>query len=152
MKKISFLLGAGVGFVLGSKAGRRPSEQLEAKLRAVTERPEVRNTVERVRGVAKERAGSAVEKLQEKLPGSHADTETRSESAPIVHELSDADQQDLEFGKAAAEKEERLDAMLEQGLQPVDGATEEAQLDKGELKIPQNADQERLAHGTADRQ
>ena len=38
MKRFSFLLGAGVGFVLGSKAGARPYEQLEATIRKVASR------------------------------------------------------------------------------------------------------------------
>jgi hypothetical protein len=38
MKRLSFLLGAGVGFVLGSKAGSRPYEQLEATIRKVASR------------------------------------------------------------------------------------------------------------------
>jgi hypothetical protein len=38
MKRFSFLLGAGVGFVLGSKAGSRPYEQLEATIRKVASR------------------------------------------------------------------------------------------------------------------
>ena len=39
MKKITFVLGAAVGFVLGSKTGTGPYQQLEAKVRDVTQRP-----------------------------------------------------------------------------------------------------------------
>jgi hypothetical protein len=38
MKRFSFLLGAGVGFVLGSMAGSRPYEQVEATIRKVASR------------------------------------------------------------------------------------------------------------------
>jgi hypothetical protein len=39
MKKITLLLGAGVGFVAGSKAGNGPYQQLEAKVRELMKRP-----------------------------------------------------------------------------------------------------------------
>jgi hypothetical protein len=39
MKKIMLLLGAGIGFVAGSKAGNGPYQQLEAKIRELTKRP-----------------------------------------------------------------------------------------------------------------
>jgi hypothetical protein len=38
MKRLSFLLGVGVGFALGSKAGSRPYEQMEATIRKVASR------------------------------------------------------------------------------------------------------------------
>ena len=38
MKRFSFLLGVGVGFVLGSKVGSRPYEQLEGTIRNVASR------------------------------------------------------------------------------------------------------------------
>jgi hypothetical protein len=40
MRKITFLLGAGIGFVAGSKAGHGPYRQLEAEVRKVTKRSE----------------------------------------------------------------------------------------------------------------
>ena len=39
MKKIMLLLGAGIGFIAGSKAGNGPYQQIEAKVREVTKRP-----------------------------------------------------------------------------------------------------------------
>ena len=39
MKRITFLLGAGLGFLLGSKAGNGRYEQLEAKVRGAAKRP-----------------------------------------------------------------------------------------------------------------
>jgi hypothetical protein len=70
MKRIHFFLGLGFGFVLGSKAGRGPYEQLEGKLRDVFKRPEVQSRIEDVRSVAKERAGTVADKVVERLPGS----------------------------------------------------------------------------------
>ena len=39
MRKITFLLGAGLGFVLGSKAGNGPYGRLETKVRGMKKRP-----------------------------------------------------------------------------------------------------------------
>jgi hypothetical protein len=50
MKRSSFLLGAAVGFVLGSKAGSRPYEQLAATVRKVASRSEPTSSVERAEG------------------------------------------------------------------------------------------------------
>ena len=54
MKKLWFLVGLGVGFVLGSKAGPGPYKQVEAKVRSVTCRPEVRGTVDDLRGAVQD--------------------------------------------------------------------------------------------------
>jgi hypothetical protein len=47
MKKSSFLLGAAMGFVLGSKAGPRPYEQLAAAVRKMAGRSEPTKSAER---------------------------------------------------------------------------------------------------------
>jgi hypothetical protein len=47
MKKLVFLIDVGVGFLLGSKAGTGPYRELETKVRSITNRPEVRDAVER---------------------------------------------------------------------------------------------------------
>jgi hypothetical protein len=73
MKKVTFLVGVGVGFALGSRAGSRPYEQLEARVRKVAGRPETRRAVHQVQGAAREQAGAALHKIGEKLPTSHKD-------------------------------------------------------------------------------
>jgi hypothetical protein len=45
MKKLLLLVGAVVGFVLGSKMGREPYERLAAEIRKLTGRPEVEGAV-----------------------------------------------------------------------------------------------------------
>ena len=47
MRKITFLLGAGIGFILGSLTG--PYQQLVSKVREITRRPEVQDTVAQLR-------------------------------------------------------------------------------------------------------
>jgi hypothetical protein len=70
MKKIALLIGVGIGFFLGSRAGRRPYEELGAKLRGAARRPEVHDVVEQARSTVKEQAASAAEAVSDKLPGS----------------------------------------------------------------------------------
>lgn len=65
MKKFSFLLGLGVGYVLGSKAGRQRYEQLLRSWRRVRDNPSVQEAAglvqaraENVVGAVKSRIGS----------------------------------------------------------------------------------------------
>jgi hypothetical protein len=68
MKKLVFVIGVGVGFILGSKAGRGPYEGLEEKVRSLRERPEVEEAVERAKGAANEQVTEVVDKVNEKVP------------------------------------------------------------------------------------
>lgn len=112
MGKMTFVVGVGIGFVLGSRAGRQTYDQMEAKVRDLAGRPEVHEAVD----TAKSGAAAAAHSVADRLPGfsSGAAAET---SAPPSDPRPDhyADPQDLQFGKAAADKEDRLDAMLAAG-------------------------------------
>jgi hypothetical protein len=46
MKKLLLIIGVGIGFVLGSKQGRKPYERLEAQVRQLAGRPEIKGAVE----------------------------------------------------------------------------------------------------------
>lgn len=46
MKKLTFLLGLGAGFVLGSSMGRGPYEQLEGAVRQIVNDPKVQKTLD----------------------------------------------------------------------------------------------------------
>jgi hypothetical protein len=46
MKKAWLLLGVGLGFVLGLRAGRAPYERLKSKARELARRPEVKRVVD----------------------------------------------------------------------------------------------------------
>ena len=56
MKLLPFLLGTGVGYVLGARAGRERYEQLAAAYRRVADNP----SVQAAAGVARAKAGEAV--------------------------------------------------------------------------------------------
>ena len=49
MKKVSFLLGLAVGFLVGSRAGSGPYQQLEATVRSAARRPEVVDVSEKTK-------------------------------------------------------------------------------------------------------
>lgn len=68
MKKLVFVIGLGLGFLLGSKAGSGPYEGLEQKVRSLRSRPDVEDAIERARGAANEQVTGVVEKVSEKLP------------------------------------------------------------------------------------
>ena len=57
MKLLSFLLGTGVGYVLGTRAGRERYEQLSKAYRRVADNPQVQAAA----GVARAKAGEAVQ-------------------------------------------------------------------------------------------
>ena len=57
MKILSFLLGTGVGYVLGTRAGRERYEQLAQAYRRVADNP----SVQAAAGVARAKAGEAVQ-------------------------------------------------------------------------------------------
>ena len=57
MKLLPFLLGMGVGYVLGTRAGRERYEQLSKAYRRVADNPQVQAAA----GVARAKAGEAVQ-------------------------------------------------------------------------------------------
>lgn len=46
MKRVWLVIGLGIGFVLGSRAGRQTYETLEAKVRDIAQRPEVKRVAD----------------------------------------------------------------------------------------------------------
>jgi hypothetical protein len=68
VKKLSFLLGLGVGFLIGSKAGSGPYEQIEKKVRSVTNRPEVQEVVDNAKATGVEQVQQAANKVNAKMP------------------------------------------------------------------------------------
>jgi hypothetical protein len=72
VKRFLFGVGIGVGFVLGSRAGRGPYNQIEAKVKEIAGKPGVRDVVGQVSGAVKEQTDAAKEKVMEKLPSASA--------------------------------------------------------------------------------
>ena len=71
MKKLSFLVGVAVGYVLGSRAGRERYEQIKSGATKVAHNPTVQDAVgkaqETVTQQATAVAGAAKEKVTEKV-------------------------------------------------------------------------------------
>jgi hypothetical protein len=68
MKKLLLVIGAGIGFILGSKSGRQPYERLEQKVRDIRARPEVQDSVDSVTKAAHEQVSNVNRKVAEKMP------------------------------------------------------------------------------------
>jgi hypothetical protein len=69
MRKMTFALGMGVGYVLGTRSGRTRYDQMVTKAREVADRPEVRTVAGKVTGVVQEKVATAQSKVGDKLPG-----------------------------------------------------------------------------------
>ncbi|WP_052852257.1 hypothetical protein [Streptomyces avicenniae] len=72
MRKLTFIAGAAVGYVLGARAGRERYEQLRAAARRLAENPAVRNGVDTAaqsgRQAAARAAGAVAERAGDRLP------------------------------------------------------------------------------------
>ena len=82
MKKILFLVAGAIGFILGSKIGHGPYQQLEGQVRKVTGRPEVQHVVDQAKGAATDQVDHLAHKVGEKLPSHDADTSGTAGEAP----------------------------------------------------------------------
>jgi hypothetical protein len=123
IRKTTFLLGGGIGFILGSRIGRGPYQQLETKVRAMARRPAVQDTAGQLKDAAKEQAAAAINKV---TPSGSQDAV--SPFTPAVPPDTYADPQDLQFSTAAAQKEAIVDDLLEQGVPPGDMEQKEEEL------------------------
>jgi len=85
MSKISFLAGAGLGYVLGARAGRQRYEQIKSGAQGVWNNPKVQETVSHAQDLAAEKgpevgqriaqtATAAAHKASDKVGGSSKDT------------------------------------------------------------------------------
>jgi hypothetical protein len=86
MKKLAFLFGAALGFLLGSKVGPEPYAQVEKKVRELADRPEVKNAVETAKDAAHERVDQVTDKMSEKASsGAPAGTaRSRNQTASVL--------------------------------------------------------------------
>ncbi len=67
MYRVVFLTGAAVGYVLGARAGRERFEQIKRLSRRVAENPTVQETAGVLRAQAGEMAGTAKQKVGDKV-------------------------------------------------------------------------------------
>jgi hypothetical protein len=72
VKKLSFLLGFGVGCLLGSRAGSRPYQQLEARVRSAARRPEVQDVVKKTKEAVHNQVAEAVDYVGNQLSSVNA--------------------------------------------------------------------------------
>jgi hypothetical protein len=66
LKKMSFVVGVGAGYVLGARSGRARYDQIAGKAQELWQHPRVQQTVGQVQQVAKDRAGQAQQVVKEK--------------------------------------------------------------------------------------
>ena len=81
MKKLMLLAAAGVGYVLGTRAGRARYEQIRRAVRKVAGDPRVQSTAHHAAELAKEKAPVVKDKLAE--AGSTAAAKVTWHHAPI---------------------------------------------------------------------
>jgi len=82
MGKGTFVIGLGVGYVLGTRAGRERYEQLKERATGVWNNPRVRRQVDTARHTATSAADSATQKISEHLPGGGSDTAEQANQEP----------------------------------------------------------------------
>ncbi|MEV0779470.1 YtxH domain-containing protein [Streptomyces sp. NPDC050433] len=77
MRRLTFIAGLAVGYVLGTRAGRERYEQLKQSASRISQNPAVRNAAETAAMSGREYAGKAYhsvsDKVGDKVPGSVAD-------------------------------------------------------------------------------
>lgn len=77
MWKLTFVVGAAAGYVLGARAGRERYEQIATAARRVSQNPKVQDATTRAKQSAGAAAGKAVdavtEKVGDKLPNAVTD-------------------------------------------------------------------------------
>ena len=67
--KLKLLIGVGVGYVLGTRAGRERYDQMVDRARTLWRDPRTQDTVAKARHVAQERADQAAGTVQDKAHG-----------------------------------------------------------------------------------
>ncbi|GAA0357407.1 YtxH domain-containing protein [Streptomyces blastmyceticus] len=71
--RLTFMIGAAVGYVLGARAGRERYEQLRKGAQRVAQNPAVRNTAESAAQNSRAMAAKAFDRVGDRLPGAVSD-------------------------------------------------------------------------------
>lgn len=69
MKKFLLFVGAIVGFVFGSRAGRRPYELLETKARKLARRSDVQHAVDHTKWAVKDKVDETTTAIRDRADG-----------------------------------------------------------------------------------
>ncbi|MFC5750120.1 YtxH domain-containing protein [Actinomadura rugatobispora] len=84
--RLTFMAGAALGYVLGTRAGRERYEQIVQASRRFNENPKVQEAAEKLRTKGGEIAGAAKERVPEqigqRMPGRHRDTPAETPGGP----------------------------------------------------------------------
>jgi hypothetical protein len=67
MSKLSLLVAAGAGYVLGARAGRQRYDQIAATARKVADNPKVQRVAHRAQEAAAQQAAAAAEVAKDKV-------------------------------------------------------------------------------------
>jgi oxygen-dependent protoporphyrinogen oxidase len=86
--KAALLIGAAVGYVLGTRDGRERYDQIKAKATGMWQDPKVQQKVTEVQDLAKEKAPVVKDKVAEKV-GSGSDSDDRSPSTVTTPSTTD---------------------------------------------------------------
>lgn len=96
MSKLGILLGAGVGYVLGTRDGRERYDQIRQQAQRLWHNPRVQETKEQAQDVAKQKGSELQDKAAQKA-GESSDstsTTTTSSSGPASGAFGGAQQAD----------------------------------------------------------
>lgn len=77
MKKLTLLIAAGAGYVLGSRAGRERYEQIKTQSSKVWNNPKVQETVSDVQAQAKQAGADVGHKVGEKVSDAASDVKAK---------------------------------------------------------------------------
>jgi hypothetical protein len=80
--KILFLVGLGVGYVLGTKAGRERYEQIRSRAKGVWESEPVRRQVDRAGDFVRERAPEVAGQVEKQLRKINDQVKAKKSSTP----------------------------------------------------------------------
>lgn len=78
MKKLTILIAGGIGYVLGTRAGRERYEQIKSAAEKVKNNPTVQDKAQQATDLAKEKAQQAAEAAKDKLPSNDATSSSTS--------------------------------------------------------------------------
>ena len=82
MKKLTLLIAAGAGYVLGSRAGRERYEQIKTQATKTWNSPTVQDAADAVQAQAKQAAGDVKDKVVDKVSSNDTSHEQPSTIAP----------------------------------------------------------------------